>query len=138
MGVLLLNSETAVELDAGVRDAAVRLIWKNRTVTPFGGSSVMLRLTGAELLGLLFSELFGAGAELQPVMNMNNRIITSETERRNRAIASLLEPESLLGKCQRFRAMQAHRYTKNLTMPRNSRTIVELLQRRARHDLKEQ
>lgn len=32
-------------LDAGVSDAAVRLIWKKRTVTPLGGSSVMLRLT---------------------------------------------------------------------------------------------
>lgn len=41
----MFKSETVPVPEAGVRYAAVRLIWKNRTVTPLGGSSVMLRVT---------------------------------------------------------------------------------------------
>jgi hypothetical protein len=71
-GLLLLTSETVLP-DWEVKVAPVMLNWKNKTVTPAGGVSVTVRLTGAVCAAEVLVVVGVVEDWLpQPVMNRRN------------------------------------------------------------------
>ena len=87
IGVLLLSRETAGP-DAGVREASVRLTWKNRTDTPAGGSSVMVRDTGTVPVDEAEDGAEGELPEFVP-HPLSNENIMAEKKRKNAAFRIL-------------------------------------------------